>query len=251
MLRNFALAVVLIMATLLCLPGCSVGKKRQNDAKVHYMLGNSYLQEPNPTLALKEFLLAEEANPYDGDIQVALGQTYQIKKAYTESERHYQRALDLDPGNPLYQNNLAALYLDMRRWDDAIKLFKQAGENLIFTNSEVAFAGMGFAYYQKGDPAAAIVAYRQSLEHNSRYLLPRLRLAELFMDQGKLDAAMFELGQAQAQSPATAEVHYLRGLVLMKRRDNTQAELAFRDAIRLAGDSEIGKKAAQRLQNMH
>lgn len=249
MIRKSPLLILLLLP-LLALPACSVGKKRQNDAKVHYMLGISYLQEPNATLALKEFLLAEALNPYDGDIQVALGQAYQVKKAYPEAERHYQRALDLDSGNPLYQNNLAALYLDMQRWDAAIDLFRRAAGNLIFPSSEVALAGMAFAYERKGDQAAAVAAYRQALEHNPRYLLPRLRLGELYLHQGRYDSAQEELNQALLLAPLSAETHYLRGLLYRSKGNLSQAEAAFREALRLAADSEFGRKAEQQLRSL-
>ena len=67
--------------------------------------------------------------------------------AFPDAERHYLRAVRLDRDNPLYQNNLAALYLDMERWDDAISHFRKAADNLLFTNPEVALTGIGYAYY--------------------------------------------------------------------------------------------------------
>ena len=244
------MSALLLLVLLLALTGCAVGAKRKNDAKVHYMLGISYLQEPNATLALKEFLHAEELNPYDGDIQMALGQSYQMKKAYAEAERHYLRALEFDDDNPLFQNNLAALYLDLQRWDDALRYFRRAADNLLFSNSEVALAGMGFVYTRKGDVPAAIAAYQQALERNPRYQLPRLRLSELYLGQGKPEAALQELDRVLAAVPASAEIQYLRGMAYLGKRQGQQAQAAFRDAVRLAPDSEFGKKSEQQLRQM-
>lgn len=242
---------LLLLFALFCLSGCAVGEKRRNDAQVHYMLGLSYLQEPNDTLALREFLAAESFNPYNGDIQMALGQAYQMKKAYAEAERHYQRALEIDEGNPLYQNNLAALYLDLERWDDAIRLFRQASTNLLFANSEVALTGLGFALARKGDQPAAIAAYSQAIERNPRYLLPRLRLGELYLAQNQLELALNELKQALMLAPASAEGHFLLGMTRLKGRQGQLAETAFREAVRLGAESEFGKKAALQLRQLH
>jgi len=250
-LHKSTVALALLLSALLCLSGCAVGKKRKNDANVHYMLGISYLQEPNATLALKEFLAAEKLNPYDSDIQVALGQAYQMKKAYAAAERHYLHALDLDEGNPLYQNNLAALYLDMQRWDDAIRFFKSAADNLLFTSSEVALAGMGFAYSRKGDFPAAVSAYQQALERNPRYLVPKLRLGEIYLNQGKIDDALRELKPVAAVTPSSAEVYYFLGMAFMRKLQRPQAEASFREAVRLGAESEFGIKAEQQLRQLH
>ncbi|NIQ95107.1 MAG: tetratricopeptide repeat protein, partial [Desulfuromonadales bacterium] len=90
------------------------------------MLGVSYLRADDPTQALQEFLLAAEIEDDDAPLQAGLGQAYFMKKSYADAERHYLKALRLDKGNPKYQNNLAALYMEMERWDDAIDYFEKA-----------------------------------------------------------------------------------------------------------------------------
>ena len=120
-------ALFLALLTLLPLFGC-ISTKDKTDGKVHYTLGISYLREPNYSLALKEFLLAAEANPDDPNIHLSLGQTYQLMRAYDDAEKSYKKALRLSDASftPICQNNLGALYLDMKRWDDAIAALERA-----------------------------------------------------------------------------------------------------------------------------
>lgn len=241
---------ILIYCLLLALGGCVAGKKEQKDAQVHYMLGISYLQEPNPTLALREFLLAAELNPYDAAIQMALGQAYQLKNAYAQAERHYLRALDLDEDNPVYQNNLAALYLDTGRWDDAVRLFRSASANLLFAEPEVALTGMGFAYLRKGDSTAAIQAFEQALAHNQSYVLAHLRLGETYLALGRTDEALNALRQAVKLSPNFAEAHYSLAQANLKAQRQRDAAAALREVVRLAPGTERGRLAAEQLRQL-
>lgn len=70
----------LLLLVSLALLACGGPRKSSNVGQVHYILGLSYLQEQNLTLALKEFLLAEEVDPDNADIQASLGQAYQLKR---------------------------------------------------------------------------------------------------------------------------------------------------------------------------
>lgn len=228
--------------------GCGATVKKSQEASAHYSLGLSYLQQRNATQALKEFLLAEEANPAGVDIHSALGYTYQLKKAYPEAERHYLRALELSQNAPTHQNNLADLYLAMERWDDAIRLFREASSNLLFANPEVALTGMGYAYFQKGEYLDAVTACKKALEHRSRYPQAYLRLGEAYYALEKNDLAIKAFEEALSIAPDYAWAHYRLGLAYVKERQTDAAAASFREVTRIAPDSEAGRLAADYLE---
>jgi tetratricopeptide (TPR) repeat protein len=241
----------IVLLLLVCLaPGCSATKKKGNEADVHYFLGLSYLREQNPTRALKEFLLAQEFDSRNSDIQDALGQSYHLKKAYSEAEKHYLKALELSRDDPRFQNNLAALYLDMQRWDDAISCFQKASSNLLFITPEVALSGMGYAYFQKGEYPDAVTAYKEALAHNHRYPLAHLRLGEVHFAQEKTDLAIEEFCQALSLSPNYILAHYKLALSYMKLQKAEEAVSSFQAVIRLAPDSELAQLARDHLKNL-
>jgi len=237
----------LLLLPLLLAAGCGISKKQRKAAEAHYILGVSYLREQNSTLALKEFLLAEEKNSEDAELQNALGQTYQLKKAYPEAESHYKRALRLSRDNPVYQNNLAALYLDMERWEDAIQLFRKAADNLLFGSPEVALTGMGYAYIQKGEYLDAVSACRQAIGHNPRYPQAQLRLGEAYYALDKTELAVQAFQHALAIAPDYPLAHYRLGLAYMKQKKSDKAVASFREVLRLAPDSELAKPVAEYL----
>ncbi|WP_298038525.1 tetratricopeptide repeat protein [uncultured Desulfuromonas sp.] len=247
--RTFVGGLLLLLVCLTA--GCGGAKKAQkkvNDAEVHYILGVSYLQEGNPTLALKEFLQGERIEPGDAKLQAALGQAYHRKKAYAEAETHFQRALQLAGDDPQMQNNLGALYLDMERWDDAIVEFRRAAGNLLFLSPEVAYTGAGFAHFNKGEFQEAATAYREALDHRPTYPQAHFRLGEAYFALDRAEEAVGEFLQALDLAPNYTLAHYKLGITYLKLNRPKQARASFREVIRLAPASEAGRSAADYLK---
>lgn len=213
------------------------------EGRAHYLLGASALAENNPTMALQEFLAAEKAAPRDAEIQAGLAQAYLLKRAYDLAEAHYRKAIALSDGDPKYYNNLGALYLTMERFDDAIASFRQAAENLLFANPEIAWTGMGYAAFMKGDLVAAERYYLKARELNPRYPQVLIRLGELYDTQQRLVEAVDAFSRAVELNPRLVEGHYRLGLAAMKARNEALARRAFDDTIKLAPDSEQARLA--------
>lgn len=241
-------SILLVGALLAAGAGCASGGKRSNPAEAHYMLGLSYLQEQDPTRALKEFLRAADLDPRNAEIQAALAQSYYLKKAYPEAERHYLRALKLSDGDPQIQNNLAALYLDMERWDDAIRYFRKASDNLLFTNQTLALTGLGYAHARKGEHLEAVTAYQKALQQNPRSVQAHLLLGESYDALGRTAPAVGAFLQALALSPGHARAHFQLGLTYMKAGEKEKAAASFREVLRLAPATEQGAQAAEYLK---
>jgi Tfp pilus assembly protein PilF len=243
------LAVILSLLLVSCAP--SPTSKAGQEAKSHFLLGASALAENNPTKALQEFLLAEQANSWDADIQAGLGRAYLQKGAYELAEKHFQQAISLSKGAPEHYNNLGALYLTMERYDDAISAFQKAAENLLFATPETAWAGIGSAHFHKQEYAAAERAYRKALEFNPRYAQAHFRLGELYYEQERFIEAVKAFGRAVELEPRFVAAHYWLGLTAMKTRDDARARQAFSETIRLAPDSEQATLAQGYLKTLH
>lgn len=235
---------LVVIAIVLALVGCGMSAERKNQAKSHYTLGLSHMQSGSPTMALKELLQAEKLDSGDAEIQAALAQAYQVKKAYLEAERHYQRALKLSAGNPRYQNNLAALYVDMEEWDKALELFNKAAKNLLFMRTEVALTGIGYVHFRKGDYPSAVSAYQEAKSIAPGYAPASMRLGEVFYALGQDAAAKQEFDKAIEQIPNYAEARYRLGLVLLREKKMRSAAEQFRRVVQLSPESEWGKKAS-------
>lgn len=230
--------IVLLVLMVSCVP---VKEKRSaaEDAKYHYLLGVSALNERNPTEALKEFLSAEKYDDEDPEIQAGLARAYWEKKAFDLSEKHYLEAIEVSDNDPKYYNNLGALYLSMNRYDDAITAFRTAADNLLFDRPEIAWTGIGLANFHKQDYPAAQHAYEKARDLNPFYHIPLFRLGELYYSQDRPVEALEMFTRSVELSPDFFPGFYWQGLVLMKMKDTAGAKTSFQEVIRLAPDSEL------------
>ena len=233
-----------------CVPQPQQVQKPAQQADVHYKLGVSFLHAGNPTLALKELLKAVEYDPNRSGIHVSLAQAYQLKKAYPQAERHYLKALELSPNDPRYQNNLAALYLDMEQWDKAIYYFDEASQNLLFLNAHNALAGKGYAYFKKKDYAAALAQYQEVLTIAPRYAPAYFLQSEVYHEMGQTEQERKMLEQAIDVAPNYVQAIYQLGVLLLKEEDEPSATEKFEQVVDLAPDSEWGLKSVQMLRSL-
>lgn len=246
------LLTVYAMGALLVLTGCSSGKDSPavQKARSHYLLGLSSLAENNPSQALQELLQAEQIDGDDAEIQAALAQAYLQKRAYELAEQHWLRAISLSKGAPQYYNNLGALYLTMERFDEAIGAFRKAADNLLFGTPEVAWTGIGYAYYLKRDYPAAERAYLKARELNPRYAQGPLKLGELYYGQERNAEALENFLKATELAPKAALAHYWLGLTYLKLNNQQAARQAFEETVRLAPESESGRLARNYLKTL-
>jgi tetratricopeptide (TPR) repeat protein len=87
---------------------------------------------------------------------------YAQRGQYAKAFADYERALQLDPGNPLVPYNLGNAYLDSGRPDRAAKAFTQAIS--LDQAFALAYLNRGIARERLGDKAGAIEDFRQVLE---------------------------------------------------------------------------------------
>lgn len=223
-------------------------KPAKENAQYHYMMGVSALDEQNPTEALKEFLMAEESDKNDPQIQSGLAQAYWLKQAYSLAEVHFKNAIALSKDDPKYYHNLAALYLSMERYDDAISAFQTAAENLLFDRSELAWTGIGLANFHKQDYPAAERSYRKAMALNPRYYLAPFHLGELYYNQDRPVEALDMFTLTIELAPGFPNGHYWQGLVYMKIKETDKAKQSFLEVLRLAPQSETGRLAKDYLK---
>jgi len=240
----------LFLTALTCLTvilvACVPYKEAKSDSETsdyHYKMGVSALDEQNPTAALIEFLLAEEADDRDPKIQSSLAYAYWLKQAHDLAEKHYKNAIKLSDNDPEYYQNLAALYLSIGRYDDSIIAFQIAAENLLFDRSEQAWTGIGLANFQKPDYPAAERAYRKAMAINPRYYLAPFHLGKLYYSQDRPVEALDMFSLAVDLAPEFPDGHYWQGLVYMKMKATVKAKQSFMEVVRLAPQSEVARLA--------
>ncbi|MEE4253197.1 MAG: tetratricopeptide repeat protein [Desulfuromusa sp.] len=245
-----AFIFILIFGLCSCAPVNNGTQQDLHQADVHYKLALAHLQADNPTLALKELLAAVKKDPKNSSIQVALAQTYQRKKAYPQAERHYLKALELDNNEPRYQNNLAALYLDMEKWDKAIHYFDLAAKNLLFENAHVAIAGKGYAYFKKKDYTKALNSLTEATNLSPRYASAYFLKSEIYHEMGDVDQEKFFLQRAIEIAPQFLRARYQLALLFLQEKSFQGAAEQLKIIVEVSPTTELGNTAKNLLKTL-
>jgi tetratricopeptide (TPR) repeat protein len=248
--RQQIFIIIAMLSLFACVPVSQESQKDHNQADVHYKLAMAHLQGDNPTLALKELLIAVEQDPKNGSIQVALAQTYQRKKAYPQAEKHYLKALELSDNDPRYQNNLASLYLDLGEWDKAIDYFDKASKNLLFVNAHVAVAGKGYAYFKKKDYPKALNYLNEAITLAPHFASAYLLKSEVYREMGDKDQEKTSLQRAIELAPQFVQARYQLAVLLLEEHLVDEAVAQLKIILEYSPSSELGSKAKSLLKSL-
>lgn len=238
--------ITLLLGVLLmcgCVSGRSGLNPKPNPAAYHYQMGLSYLGERNYTAALIDLTEAEKLDSDNPEVLYHLGMAYMGKKRPDLAEARLQRAIMLKPNYSAARNDLGVAYLELKRWDNAIQQFKIVKDDLFYDNSENATINLGLAYLGKGDYQKALVELRSVAATNPRNPIVRLSLGRVLFAMDKSDQAIAEYGKALEIYRDYGAAYYYLGLAQLKLNNISAARSAFKDAVRLIPDNELGRAA--------
>ena len=126
--------------------------------------------EPMPSAAsldreAQPLLDALGANPKDAAVLVKLGNLYYDHQAWPEAIRYYQQALDIRPGDPDVQTDMATAYYYSGFPDKAIEQFNQVLKK--FPNYPNTLFNLGIVRRDAyKDTAGALAAWEKLLKNN-------------------------------------------------------------------------------------
>lgn len=235
---------------MLLLASCALNEAGRKQASYHFQMGQSYLGENDATRALIEFTEAEKLTPDDPLLLNNLGLAYFYKRRFDLAELKYRRAIELKPDYSEARNNLGVNYLEMQRWDDAVTQFTLVLADLFFVKHEDARINLGLAYLGKGDYPQALATFRQSVAASPQNVSARIGLGRVYFAMDRTDLAIQELKKAVELNRNTQSGHYFLALAYLKAKDYVAAADAFREAIRIAPDSDRGRLSREYLESM-
>ncbi len=234
---------LLVLAAVAALSGCASKSATGKPASYHYQMGVSYLEERNFTAALTDLSEAEKLDPNNPELQYNLGRTLVGKRRLDLAERKFLRALALKPNYSEARNDLGVLYLETGHWDNAIQQFRAVKDDLFYPNHEHATINLGLAYLGKTDYTAALEEFSSARAANPRNPIVRASIGRVLFAQGKTEQAVQEYRKALEIAPEYASAHYHLGLALMKLSKLSAARDAFKEVVRIAPDTELGRLA--------
>lgn len=248
-----AMCHLTVMVLLITVSGCVSGRGqgaavKPNPASYHYQMGLSYLGERNFTAALIDLTEAEKLDSDNPEVLYNLGLAYIGKRRPDLAEAKLLRAITLKSNYSIARNDLGVAYLEMKRWDNAIQQFKIVKDDLFYEHTENATINLGLAYLGKGDFEKALAELKPIAAINPRNPVVHLSLGRVLYAMGKSEQAVTEYKKALQLYRDYGAAHYYLGQAELKLNNVEAAHAAFKDAVRLIPETELGRAAQEYLE---
>jgi Tfp pilus assembly protein PilF len=167
---------------------------------------------------------------------------------YLRARLSLEQAVSLDPNRAVYRNALGLTYLQLGALPQSVSAFREAIR--LNANFSDAYNNLGVALAQSGKWEEAIAAFEKVLAFVA-YISPEVvyqNLGWAYYNLGRFPEAESALKSALRLDPQMAMAHYTLGMLYEKQRRDADAANAYREAIKLAGDTGVGKNAQERLR---
>jgi tetratricopeptide (TPR) repeat protein len=238
------------LAFALVLSGCKhiPTEKEQASAEIHYNLGVQAQQSGNVQEALSEYQRAVELDPENADAQNALGLVLHLSfRRPAEAIRAYQKAIEVRPNFSEAKTNLANVHLDQGQYDEAIKLYEQVLNDMLYPTPYIAQGNLGWAYYKKGDTDKALENIKAAVTLNPSFCLGFKNLGLIYEQTGKTDEACTQFTHYREQCPEVADAYLREGACLAKQGHADTAKERFDTCVAKAAQPAL-KEECKRLR---
>ena len=170
------------------------------------------------------------------------GEYFLDQNNFTESERFFRGALDLDKANKLATAGLSDVltrqgnkHLESNEFETAELKFKDAIVN--DDKNAVAYVGLGQVYDSLDNDSTAIKNYEKALTLDGELTEIYQALGILYAKTDEIAKAETYLEKALQEDADNAETQYFLGLVRFKQNDNVRALSAFNRSAELDADN--------------
>jgi type IV pilus assembly protein PilF len=229
--------------------GCANVELRQEQAQLHLRIGTSLLIKGRYPQALAELLEAENLDGSDAVIQNNLGLAYFVRHEYDIAETHIKKAIEANPKYSDAKNNLGRVYIELARYDDAIRELNLVTKDLTYPNPEKAYVNLGLAYLKKGDSQTSQGMFKKSIEANSRFCPGYNYYGQSLFQQQKYELAIDAFESAlKLCNNSYDEAHYYSALSYFKIGEKEKAQARFQEVIKLYPSSEYAAKSKAMLK---
>ncbi|OIP40796.1 MAG: hypothetical protein AUK47_07495 [Deltaproteobacteria bacterium CG2_30_63_29] len=232
------------------LSACGAGMEAEvaKQADYHYQLAVNNFGANQATQAIRELTATLEADPKHPEALHLLGFIYMGRKQYPEAIRNFRAALEVKPDYYICKNNLGVAYLYMERWDEAAEVFAELRTATLYTSPWLAYANLGWAYYQMGRLSEAVEETKMALFLNPEMCLASNNLGIMYHDQTNYEDAQMSFEEAIEACPGYAEPHLHLGQLWAEAGDDSKAFSHYRKCTELSPKSDMGQRCRKKMK---
>ncbi|MCH8035030.1 MAG: protein kinase [Bacteroidetes bacterium] len=140
-------------------------------------------------------------NPNNASAHFSLGYVYRYAGMLEESEKEYDRALAIDPGNPRFRS-AGITYNCLGKYEKAIQAFN------LDKGSSLAFLQIGMIFYRREEKQKAIEIWNALLAQEPTGVLSFLGTAMKALVEGETETARTAMTELEQANPADAEIWF-------------------------------------------
>ncbi|MDX8393177.1 MAG: tetratricopeptide repeat protein [Mariprofundales bacterium] len=248
---SYGLRVFCGLLFLLSLTSCvAVSKHTPHEkAMLHYRLGTNALANKNLPKAFKELLRAESLEKTNIKILDALGLAWRMRGELTKSEEYYTKAMRYNPSSSTH-NNYGSLLLQMKRAQDAELQFRLSLNDPRYEKADIAAINLGDALLMQRRWQDALRSYKQAKLLNSQQNISDLKKANVYFLMRDYKQAQYMYQQLLNKHPDSRPV-MANMLILLeiinKFSDASQLLMTFLDATHNQNDRVWAEQQLLRL----
>ena len=203
----------------------------KDQAVLHYEIAVQNLVK-SPQIALKEAEDALGFDPNNADAWHIKGLVlHQSFHRLDEAQSAYARALELKNPFSSARANLGNLYMDQKRYDDAIAQYQLALSDVMYPTPFIPQGNMGWAFFKKGDSKQAIELLKNALAVNPKYCLGELSLGQVYEAANNTAESCKYFARFREHCPDSADAWKRDGTCLQNAGDNEGAGKAYQSCV--------------------
>jgi type IV pilus assembly protein PilF len=237
------------LALVFLLTGCKhiPDEKERASSEIHFNLGVQAQQDGRIPEALSEYQRAIELDPDNADARNAMGILLHVSyHRPADAIEHYQKALEVRPNFSEAKTNLANVYLSQARYDEAIKLYEAALNDMLYPTPFIAQGNLGWALYKKGQTERALQNIKASVTTNPGFCMGYKNLGVIYEETGNVSDACRYFGRYREACPDVADAYLREGACQVKQGKVEEARQSF-TACEAKAKSQVLKDDCHRL----
>jgi type IV pilus assembly protein PilF len=255
--RRSATALLLLFLPLGCATPSITPEQREVDhriAEAKRNVGIDYLANGRTPMAIRELQQAHQLDPDDPATIHWLGEAYRRRGLLDKALEHFEKALELMPRDSDLLLNLTGLYIQLKRFPEAIETSQTLIDDPTFSAPWKAFTNRGWAELQLGYTPEARASLEEALAFQPAYWPARLNLGILENQEGRRLQAIVNFEKVLERNlgrSVEAETNYRLGeaYVSLGRRD--KAVECFKIAAETAPYERWGQQSEEYLRVLH
>lgn len=200
-------------------------KRDPTNLEAHKLLGRIYLRSLGDMpggngsdnilkLAIEQYQEIVRLDPQSVDDHLLLGRLYRLSNDMPKAEAELNTAIKIDPSSEEAVTTLAMLYTDEGDTAHALKVLSSIPDS---ARSAKLYSALGAAYEQRKEYKNAIDSYKHAIVLDRDNLDAIRGLAENYLNDGQLDAALEQYKVISDSNPEDAQT-YVRIAEIYRRQ---------------------------------